>query len=355
MVPFLKGSYSMSKWSVGVTTLILVLLGNFLFYKSVWAYTVLYQNGLFQLIRVIYDYTLGWLPFPSIYIILPLFLWYFLFDRRHTLKSFALAVLTALVWLINLFYLLWGFNYAQPSPYQTMNLEKVAIDSTYLSETFIAQTALVSTMAKDTHAELPKTELEDIIRIRQEALLRKWNIPTTGRVRIRLLPAGALLRLRTSGIYIPHAIEGHIDGGLYYKQHPFTLAHEMAHGYGFTDESVCNYIAYLSCYDSENSLISYSAELAYWRYLARAYRGYHRAEWADTYSGLSNELKSDLKAINDHVNRYKDLMPKSRDIIYDKYLKSHGVSAGIASYDQIVDLIAAFRKGKVPRPSQDGF
>ena len=37
-------------------------------------------------------------------------------------------------------------------------------------------------------------------------------------------------------------------------------------------------------------------------------------------------------------------MPQARDKIYDKYLKSHGLAAGIASYDQIVDLVAAFNK-----------
>jgi hypothetical protein len=33
-----------------------------------------------------------------------------------------------------------------------------------------------------------------------------------------------------------------------------------------------------------------------------------------------------------------------RDVIYDKYLKSHGVKAGIKSYDQMIELIAAYRQ-----------
>ncbi len=343
MVPFSKGSSSWSKLSVGVTTFILVVLCNLLFYNSSWAYSTLYQKGLFQAIRAVYDYTLGWLPFPSIYIILPLFLWYFLYQKGHTIKSFVLAIVTALIWIVNLFYLLWGFNYAQPSLYQTMDLEPIVIDSTYISQAFLAQTALVSQLSSNTYNEMPRQEMEHKIRELQEDLLSDWGIPTVGRVRIRHLPAGSLLRLRTSGIYIPHAIEGHIDTGLYYKQHPFTMAHEMAHGYGFTDESVCNFIGFLTCIQSSDPLIRYSAELAYWRYLARAYRAYHRAEWADIYNNLSPNLKDDLKAISSHVNRYKDLMPQARDKIYDQYLKSHGVSAGIASYDQIVNLVAAYR------------
>ncbi len=343
MVPFSKGSSSWSKLSVGVTTFILVVLCNLLFFNSSWAYTTIYQKSVFQVIRVVYDHTFGWLPFPSIYYILPLFIWYFLFKKGHTLKSLFLAVFTALLWLVNLFYLLWGFNYAQPSVYQTLEFEPITIDSTYISRAFHTQTRLVSQLSSQSLTELPRKEVEDNIRELQEGLLSEWGIPTLGRVRIRHLPPGSLLRLRTSGIYIPHAIEGHIDAGLFYKQHPFTMAHEMAHGYGFTDESVCNFIGFLTCIKSDEPLIRYSAELAYWRYLARAYRAHHRSEWADTYNNLPANIKDDLEAISKHVNRYKDLMPKARDKIYDQYLKSHGVSAGIASYDQIVNLVAAYR------------
>ena len=118
----------------------------------------------------------------------------------------------------------------------------------------------------------------------------------------------------------------------------------MAHGYGFTDESVCNFLAYLTCIQSELPLVRYSAELAYWRYLARAYRGFFPQKWKTRYSDLDIHLRNDLVEINEHVSRYKNLMPQARDKIYDKYLKSHGLAAGIASYDQIVDLVAAYNK-----------
>ena len=50
-------------------------------------------------------------------------------------------------------------------------------------------------------------------------------------------------------------------------QIPFTLAHEMAHGYGITDEGDCNTLAYLVCLHSKNKAIQYSGLLAYLRYL----------------------------------------------------------------------------------------
>ena len=220
------------------------------------------------------------------------------------------------------------------------------LDSTYIKETFLSQTAIVDSLAQintTASAEQNNDQLESHLRLIQEETIGEWGTPTIGRVRIRKVPGGSLLRIRTSGIYIPHAFEGHIDNGLYFKQHPFTMAHEMAHGYGYTDESVCNFIGYLTCISSNDALVRYSGELAYWRYLVRYYRYFYPDEWTATYDGLSHALHSDLTDIREHIDQYKDLMPVMRDVIYDNYLKTHGVKSGIKSYDEMIQLIASWQ------------
>ena len=142
-----------------------------------------------------------------------------------------------------------------------------------------------------------KVHVENDIRKHQEDLLQEWNMPTWGRVRVRKIWPGILLHFRTSGIYIPHAFEGHLDKGLYYKQHPFTMAHEMSHGYGITDESVANFVAYLTCIRSSDVHIRYSAELAYWRYLASYYRQFHRLTWKEEYNAFDKRILDDLDEI----------------------------------------------------------
>jgi hypothetical protein len=116
----------------------------------------------------------------------------------------------------------------------------------------------------------------------------------------------------------------------------------MAHGYGFTDESECNFLAYLSCLAVDDLTINYSAELAYWRYLASYFKRLYPEEWLIAYENLNPELKNDLLKIREHVVRYKDWMPKYRDLIYDNYLKTHGVKSGIRSYDEMIILIKAY-------------
>lgn len=331
-----------NKSTVGVITLGLVVIFNLIFSNFKGIYEVVYQNGLFQLWRIIHDFTIGLLPIPSLYLIVPAFFYYFLKGKFGSVKQFFLGLLTTILWIINLFYILWGFNYNQPSLYDSLQLTPVTIDQQYIKRAFLKQTAILEALAPKTTMEQDYSYQEELIRTKQEQLLSEWGISTVGKVRIRKVPAGSLLRIRTSGIYIPHALEGHLDKGLYVKQHPFTLAHEMAHGYSYTDESVCNFIAYLTCSQAEDVNIRYSAELAYWRYLSRYFAHFYPEEWDLLYSDLQPELLQDLEEIKKHISKYKDLMPVMRDVIYDNYLKSHGVKAGIKSYDLMIELIAAY-------------
>ena len=94
-------------------------------------------------------------------------------------------------------------------------------------------------------------------------------MPHSGRVRVRQpWPNGFLLRWSTAGIYIPQTGEGHIDRGLLAVQKPFTIAHEMAHGYGVADEGACNFIAWLACSQSRDPWVRFGGALTYWRYAA---------------------------------------------------------------------------------------
>ena len=320
-----------------------------MFSSSYVAYDWLYFKTIFQFFRIIHDYTLGWLPIASIYIIAPLFIGYFFYKRQKIKFWWLESIISCLLFIIVAFYITWGFNYQQPSIYKTANLEPVKLDSSYITETFKLQTNVLDSLLlknPDLNLEESTTSIENNLRILQERILQEWNVPTLGRVRVRKMFKGSLLHFRTSGIYIPHAFEGHLDGGLYRLQHPFTLAHEMAHGYGFTDESVCNFVSYLTCIASDDPAIRFSAELAYWRYLVGYYKYFNRQAWKTEYENLNPLLKYHLEQIFEHINNYKDWMPKYRDIIYDQYLKTHGVKAGIRSYDLMIVLIAAHNKSQ---------
>jgi len=192
-------------------------------------YDVVYFRGLFQVLRVGYDYTLGWIPFPMVYVLF--FVVVQVIYQFLKFKGFRTSQgITAKVWslihpilslagaVIFFFYFLWGFNYQQPTLASQLELPTVQPDTL---ELYSEASLLLEEMTQ---------------------------IPTVGRVRVReLRPSGILLRISTAGVYIPFVCEGHIDAGLHATQYPFTMAHEMSHGYGIADEGTCNFTGVVAC------------------------------------------------------------------------------------------------------------
>lgn len=300
-----------------------------------------------------------------IYLVLPLtiFLIYKLLSKAviliktktigKALVDIVLGILAFAGFFYGMFYWLWGYNYSKPNFESTMQLEVDRINTTQLfnelyrvhSELTLLRTGLI-TDAKYLEDDLANG-LEAKIRNDLEDFLTDTDYPRNGRVRIRkLFPKGSLLRISTAGVYIPFAIEGHIDPGLHPLTWPATMAHEMAHGYGFTDEGTCNFIGYLVCINSDDTYMQYSGWLMYFRYLYSNARRAERTKFKQFMSNISKEVYNDLLEIDKYANRYPDIMPKVRDAVYDSYLKTHGVKEGLMSYSRMILLVDAWNRKK---------
>ena len=185
----------------------------------------------------------------------------------------------------------------------------------------------------------------EIVHQKLREILEINNYNIAGNVKGQeLYPKGILLHFSTSGIYLPFVGQAHIDGGLHPIQKPFTMAHELGHGYGFAQEDACNFLGFLACIHSDNKAIQYAGYLAYWRYvyseLKRLSPDYYRKKRAEISIGMAN----DLEAIYANNDAYPDLFPNVNRIIYDNYLKAQGVSTGVKSYNRMVILVTAWRK-----------
>ena len=138
--------------------------------------------------------------------------------------------------------------------------------------------------------------------------------------------------------------EGHIDAGLYPLNWPFVMAHEMSHGYGIANEGVCNFLAFQVCSTDPDPYIRYSGTLYYWRYAAFEMMRFCPSELEARIDALPEGIRLDLKAIRDNYDRYPDLIPQWKDLVYDSFLKSQGLKAGVLSYDEVLVLTHAWRK-----------
>ncbi|MEM6963771.1 MAG: DUF3810 domain-containing protein, partial [Bacteroidota bacterium] len=316
------------------------------------------------------DYTIGWLPFPGVFLVLGILL-FFLLKKivnlyrthrsfGHSLMRIGFSFLAFLGGVIFFFMLLWGFNYGrlplevsmqlnpQPLTYEELQAEL----KTNTQEVAAARTAIPDLIDTAIVAEFLPDDLENLIRQDVEYLLERLGFSTVGHVRGRQLrPKGILLRFSTAGVYFPWTGESNIDAGLHPVQIPFTLAHEFAHGYGFTDEGICNFLAYLACIDSPHPMVRYAGHLGYWRYIASAYRRLNRDGYTEYFNTLPKGVVEDLYAIDDNSRKYPDILPELRDVAYDAYLKSQGVQEGLKSYSQIVMLVKAWREQKVENNS----
>jgi len=335
-------------WNIGLITVTLLLFSVTKFSSPLA--DSLYLGTIFQGLRIIYDYTIGLLPIPFIYLILPftIFQVFRQFFIRDSWLQKLLGILEILLWLLCAFYLLWAINYHATPVEEKLDMLIQDLEDKELLQRFDEVTFELNRLSANIGERTEKDfyQIEKTVRPLLKDVLDESGYPTLGRVRVRKLFSGSILRNRTSGIYIPHALEGHVDGGLYHVQWPFTIAHEMSHGYGITHESDCNFFAYLTCLKSKDEYIRYSGTLAYWRYLASHLRSLDKELYRKKREQIDEAVKIDLDKIREHIVRYPDLMPKYRSKIYDQYLKSHGVKAGIKSYDRMILLIEAWNKKK---------
>ncbi len=339
---------------------ILALVVRYFAIQNPEATDTIYSRTFFPGIRNIIDLTLGNLPFPSVYLFILLLLLilglYFLkFSRRIGWKERAFysvkALANGLGALVFFFLILWGFNYQRTPIFQQLGLKPKALDLSELKEEIWITQRLVlqyrGIITQDTTAiteTLPYPELEKIVRTNVGQNLDILGLNFTGNPRTKMFPPDGFMRkMGILGIYFPFTGESYIDPTLHPLEQPFTIAHEMAHSYGVTDEGEANFIAWVICSNSDDPLLRYSGQL---RLLMYQFRDFYRIA-PDEYKafmktldrGIMNDLLSLQKATESVKPFSLELSRKSNDI----FLKSQGVKAGVNSYQQLPMLAFAWR------------
>jgi Protein of unknown function (DUF3810) len=310
----------------------LVFLGFFTFIYSI------YYKFIFPTINSVYHATFHQLSIPGLYISILIFLLIIIIFVIHYFKGkflpraiiFFLAELLSIIFIW--FYIGWGFNYSNPimetleqklAPYDA-DSERVfsiqEIEENYTTERLSTETII--------------TELEN-----QAAaiIIKNGNYNPKIHTQCRMLRPGFLLSIGVSGVYWPFVGESNIDDGLHYLPKITTIAHELGHAYGITDEGACNFFSWLVCTHSKYHSIQYAANLSYFRSLL-----VHAKDRKATIQLLAPAVQADLEAIKLAYKKYPSVI--ETNWIYDKYLKLFGVDDGIDNYSKVVGMIATYRK-----------
>ena len=125
---------------------------------------------------------------------------------------------------------------------------------------------------------------------------------------------------------------------------PFTMGHEMAHRMSIATEGDANFAAFLSCHASDDVQYRYSAYFMAYRYCYNALVSFGTAESTalatEINAGACAELKNDMSSYSSFFSSKRDeKATRVANTVNDTYLKTSGDSAGIASYDNVCDLL----------------
>lgn len=348
---------------LGLSAIIIRILFGF---QPQWCEAI-YSRGIYPCIRFFFDNSLGLLPFPAIYIFdVILVIWLITISTRFVKrvfiqkegirgKGYGKSIWAFFMGLIFWFLFLWGYNYARvPMSEQigleipkSMGFEAIWEEAMYIKQTCIQTRQKIPNIDTNalTAAAYPNN-LEEVMRVSLKEVLKEYGYDYTGHVRGRFVqPNGVLLRFNSSGVYFPFTGEGHVDNGLYPISKPFTIAHEMSHGYGFGSEAVCNFLGFLACIRSDNPAIQYSGYLMYWRYVYGSLMEFMTEEdYQKERATISRGMHNDMEATYANLENYPALIPFLQPAVYDAFLKAQGVEDGIESYDRMILLVSSWRK-----------
>ena len=140
---------------------------------------------------------------------------------------------------------------------------------------------------------------------------------------------------------------------------PLTVSHEHAHQLGIFAEDEASFVGILACIASGNVVFEYAGYLSGLVNLMNALHAEDYDEWAEIYSGLSEEILRDWQDNNDFWQAQKRVETGVRfidetlttvtrvvsdtvDTVYDGYLRSQNQELGIQSYGACVNLLVEY-------------
>lgn len=312
----------------------------------------IYRNFLYQGIRILWDFTLGFIPLSIGLFIIIILIGYFLKKSRKKNKSILSTLFNLVGYIIFFFYILWGFNYSATNLISKINItpKKTTLEElqnhieTTINKTDSLRHLMISSITTE---EMFSAEYKQDINIQVQNTLSNYGYPIYGNVKCREVSSSGWLRsLGISGIYFPFSMESYMDGSQTTISKIFTMSHELAHGYGVTHEGEANFIAYQSLINSSIVEMQYVGYFELMLYELIQIRELDFDIYDTLQENLPYWIKEDLKNQRENSKKHTSKFPWLSDKMNDLYLKSQGIDDGTSSYDSVVDMIITYENKK---------
>ena len=106
------------------------------------------------------------------------------------------------------------------------------------------------------------------------------------------------------GMYFPFFVECNVNIEQPDYSIPFSAAHESAHSRGIAFENECNFLAFLSCINSEYPEYRYSGYMEAFSYCVNDLYAYDADMWGEAFSEFTPEMLSDYNANNEYIDKF---------------------------------------------------
>ncbi len=259
----------------------------------------------------------------------------------HFLRQTFIVASIIFVW----FYLMWGFNYYRKpleSKTPTIQIDK-EISEEFFEETLLSMIDRANRLYMSTISRNNKSydQLEEKVNLAVYDIIKKIDKnDVSPAIKSKISIANILEISATLGMISPFTLESHLSKELIGSEIPFIMAHEKVHLYGYANETEANYIAFISCMESDDTYMKYSAVSQILRYFLAQYRGKHtNEEYEEIFSRLDRGIVNEYIKQRERSRRYKNIFTEALNTIYDLYLKANNVSGGVQAYSRVTQMI----------------
>ncbi len=357
-------------WLVGVVALIVYQLA---FYFPVIVEKI-YSRGLYPVLTKVFSHITKYIPFSIsealIYLLVIgaiVFLVFFIRsffgqDKLRCILSKLIALVTVGCFAYAIFVFGWAINYARLPLAYSLGLDVHPSEKQELID-------LCETLAEQANTLRPHVsedengvyilsrDLSDICADVQELYDTHaeeiMNLGGSTRVK-PVFTDHALSYVETMGIFSPFTYECHINAEMPAIYQASTAAHEYSHFKGFAREDEANFIAWYTCYFSDDIDFAYSGTMLALNNAMNNLHAVDQEAHARIYHTLDEGILRDFADYRDYWQPFKTKFAEASDKAYDNYLKSNGIPDGSRSYGRMLDLILALQR-TTPIPQNPHF
>lgn len=258
-------------------------------------------------------------------------------------------------WCVSLallmFMVMHGGNYSRITTGELLNLP----DREYTAEELYAVTADLAKKASEAREKLPEDDngcvtlsvsKSEFLLLADDCfdnLKEDYPFLKTGVWRVKSVALSHWWSYTgTTGVYCPWLAESNINTDVPPSEWGHTATHEIAHTMGFAKENECNFLGWLACYQSDQPDYEYSGHLQAYIYCANALYKADKELWRKAAASCSEGMVRDMKQHNAYWDSFESEVMEASQSFNDSFIKANGVTSGILSYNQMVELMLRY-------------